>query len=182
MGEDQEVYAVRYVDDTAYVVTFRRIDPLHVVNLSDPDDPKEVGELELPGFSTYLHPIDDGTLLGIGEEGGQVKAVLFDVSDPADPTVADDRILEERWSAISESHHAFSIDRRHGVFFLPAGDSGVVMDYTNGSLSVESSVATEGRAERARYVENSLYVFAEGGITVVNETTWNVTARLPFAD
>lgn len=178
MGDDQEVYAVRYVDDTAYVVTFRQVDPLHVVNLSNPDDPEEVGTLELPGFSTYLHPIDDDHVLGIGEEDGQVKAVLFNVSDPGEPTVADDRILEERWSAISESHHAFTIDRRHGVFFLPAGDSGLVMDYTNGSLSEEASIDTEGRAERARYVDDYLYVFAEGGITVVNETTWEETATL----
>ena len=181
MGAGQEVYAVRYVGDTAYVVTFRRIDPLHVVDLSDPDDPEEIGELELPGFSTYLHPIDDGTVLGIGEEEGQVKAVLFDVSDPANPTVADDRILEEHWSAISESHHAFTIDRRHGVFFLPAGDSGVVMDYTNASLSVETSIATEGQARRARYVEDYLYVFADRGITVVDETTWEETARLDLS-
>jgi len=178
MGDDQEVYAVRYVGDTAYVVTFRRVDPLHVVNLSDPADPEEVGELELPGFSTYLHPIDDGHVLGIGEEDGRVKAVLFDVSDPANPVVADDRIIEERWSAVSESHHAFTIDRRHGVFFLPAGDSGVVMDYTNGSLAVEASIETDGEARRARYVEDYLYVFADGGITVVNETTWEETARL----
>jgi uncharacterized secreted protein with C-terminal beta-propeller domain len=178
MGDDQEVYAVRYVDDTAYVVTFRRTDPLHVVNLSDPGAPEEVGTLELPGFSTYLHPIDDDHVLGIGEEDSRVKAVLFDVSDPGNPTVADDRVLEERWSAIDESHHAFTIDRRHGVFFLPAGDSGVVMDYTNGSLSEEASIATEGQAERARYVDDYLYVFAEDGITVVNETTWEETARL----
>jgi uncharacterized secreted protein with C-terminal beta-propeller domain len=178
MGDDQEVYAVRYVDDTAYVITFRRIDPLHVVNLSDPDDPEEVGELELPGFSTYLHPIDDQHVLGIGEEEGRVKAVLFDVSDPANPTVADDRVLEARWSAVSESHHAFTIDRRHGVFFLPAGDSAVVMDYTNGSLAVEASIATEGRTQRARYVDDYLYVFAEDGITVLNETTWEETTRL----
>jgi uncharacterized secreted protein with C-terminal beta-propeller domain len=180
MGDDQQVYAVRYVDDTAYVVTFRRIDPLHVVDLSDPDDPEEVGELELPGFSTYLHPIDDGHVLGIGEEDGQVKAVLFDVSDPENPVVADDRILTERWSAVSESHHAFTIDRRHGVFFLPAGESGVVMDYTNGSLSVETSIGAEGRAQRARYVDDYLYVFADDGITVLDETTWEETARLTF--
>jgi uncharacterized secreted protein with C-terminal beta-propeller domain len=178
MGDDQEVYAVRYVDDTAYVVTFRRIDPLHVVNLSDPADPEEVGELELPGFSTYLHPIDDDHVLGIGEEEGRVKAVLFDVSDPENPTVADDRLLAERFSAVSESHHAFTIDRRHGVFFLPAGDSAVVMDYTNGSLSEEASVTTDGPAQRARYVDDYLYVFAEDGITVLDETTWTVTERL----
>jgi inhibitor of cysteine peptidase len=180
MGDDQEVYAVRYVGDTAYVVTFRRIDPLHVVNLSDPADPEEVGELELPGFSTYLHPIDDDHVLGIGEEESRVKAVLFDVSDPENPTVADDRLLAERFSAVSESHHAFTIDRRHGVFFLPAGDSAVVMDYTNGSLSEEASVTTDGPAERARYVDDYLYVFAQDGITVLDEMTWEVTERLQF--
>ena len=178
MGEEQQIFAVRYVEDTAYLVTFRRVDPFHVVDLSDPADPVEQGVLELPGFSSYLHPVDDDHVLGIGEEDGQVKAVLFDVSDPANPAVADDRILEERWSAVSESHHAFTIDRRHGVFFLPAGESGVVMDHTNGSLSVEASIATEGPAQRARYVDDYLYVFADGGITVLNETTWEETTRL----
>jgi len=178
MGENERVYAVRYVGDTAYVVTFRRIDPFHVVNLSDPANPEEVGQLELPGFSSYLHPVNDTRVLGIGEEDGRVKTVLFDVSDPSNPTIADDHVLDEHWSAVSESHHAFTIDRRHGVFFLPAGDAGVIMSYTNGSLAVEERIETDGAARRARYVENSLYVFADGGITVVNETTWEVTAQL----
>jgi inhibitor of cysteine peptidase len=178
MGKGQEVYAARYVGDTAYLVTFRQVDPLHVVNLSDPSEPVERGNLELPGFSTYLHPIDENHILGVGEEDGTVKAVLFDVSDPTNPTIADEKILAARWSAIRETHHAFTIDRRHGVFFLPTGNDAVVMNYTDGQLSQEREVRTDDPAQRARYVGDYLYVFAGDEVTVLNETTWETETRL----
>jgi len=178
MGINEEVFGVRYAGETAYIVTFRRIDPFHVVDLSDPDDPEEVGELELPGFSTYLHPIDDDHVLGIGEESGQVKAVLFDVSDPADPTIADDYVLDARRSAVADSHHAFLLDRKHGVFVLPTSDGATVVDYTDGDLSLETTVATDGPADRSMYVDDYLYVFDRSGITVVDEPTWNRTATV----
>jgi uncharacterized secreted protein with C-terminal beta-propeller domain len=180
MGLNEEVYSVRYVGDTAYVVTFRRIDPFHVVDLSDPDDPEEVGELELPGFSSYLHPVDDDHVLGIGEEDGQVKAVLFDVSDPSNPTIDDDYILDAHWSGISESHHAFLMDRRHGVFFLPTGEGGKVFDYTDGELSLERSVDTDGQAHRAMYINDFMYVFGGSELVVVNETTWDRERTVPL--
>jgi hypothetical protein len=78
--------------DVGYVVTFRKIDPLFVIDLSDPRAPRVTGELEMPGYSAYLHPIGDGRLLGVGQrdtdvdgraDGTQVS--LFDVSDPAHP-------------------------------------------------------------------------------------------------
>jgi uncharacterized secreted protein with C-terminal beta-propeller domain len=79
------------VGDTGYVVTFRRIDPLYTLDLSRPEAPRVVGELEIPGYSAYLHPIGDGLLLGVGQEaddagrtqGTQVS--LFDVADLAHP-------------------------------------------------------------------------------------------------
>jgi uncharacterized secreted protein with C-terminal beta-propeller domain len=182
MGEGQRVYAVRYVDDTAYVITFRQVDPLHVVDLEDPANPTEVGTLELPGFSTYLHPVGDGHVLGVGEEDGQAKAVLFDVGDPTEPTVADDVLLDAGWSAVSESHHAFTIVRKHGVAFMPAGGTGTVLDYTNGTLSVERRVTTDGAAERARYVGGHFYVFAPGELAVVDEIDWTMAARLDLPE
>jgi len=178
MGVNEEVFSVRYVGDTAYVVTFRRIDPFHVVDLSDPSDPEEVGELELPGFSSYLHPVDENHVLGIGEENGQVKAVLFDVSDPSNPTIDDDYILNSRWSAVSESHHAFLMDREHGVFFLPTGEGGNVIDYTDGDLELETRVSTDGAALRAMYVDDYMYVFGENELAVVDERTWDRTETL----
>ena len=179
MGEGQRVYAVRYVGETAYLVTFRQVDPLHVVDLSDPADPVERGTLELPGFSTYLHPVDDGHVLGVGEEDGRVKTVLFDVSDPTDPVVDDSLRLRAGWSAVADSHHAFSIDRRHEVFVLPAGQQALAVDYTNSSLGVERRVETAEPVTRARYVGDYLYVFAGRTVTVLDERGWDVVEKLP---
>ncbi len=179
MAPGQEIFAARYVGDTAYLVTFRQVDPFHVVDVSDPETPEELGQVELPGFSTYLHPITDSRILGIGEEDGRVKATVFDASEPADPVVQDDIHLEARFSAVRETHHAFTIDRRHGVFFLPAGDRGVVVDYTDDGLSVETSVATRGGPpQRARYVGDYLYVFGRSELVVLDETDWAVERRV----
>jgi uncharacterized secreted protein with C-terminal beta-propeller domain len=178
MGVTERVYSVRYVGDTAYVVTFRRIDPFHVVDLSDPENPEELGELELPGFSSYLHPVDDDHVLGIGEEDGKVKTVLFDVSDPENPTVADSRVLDRRFSAVANTHHAFLMDRKHGVFVLPAGQRSVVMDYTDESLDTEKTVQTDEPATRARYVDDHLYVFAGESVAIVDERSWERTGTL----
>jgi uncharacterized secreted protein with C-terminal beta-propeller domain len=91
LGEGQRIYGVRFVGAVGYVVTFRQIDPLYTIDLSKPEAPRVVGELEIPGYSAYLHPLGDGLLLGIGQEadgtgrtqGTQVS--LFDVSDLAHP-------------------------------------------------------------------------------------------------
>ncbi|MEZ5649298.1 MAG: beta-propeller domain-containing protein [Burkholderiaceae bacterium] len=86
----ETLQSARFIGDRAYLVTFRQIDPFFVYDLSDASAPRRLGELKLPGFSTYLHPLDDGHLLGIGFDGDgrwprRLKATLFDVSDPADP-------------------------------------------------------------------------------------------------
>ncbi len=95
LGEGEQIFAVRYQGDLAYVVTFRQIDPLYAIDLSDPNAPVTRGELKIPGFSNYLHPVGDGLLLGIGQDatddgrttGAQVS--LFDVSDLENPTRID---------------------------------------------------------------------------------------------
>jgi len=120
-GED--VYAVRFFGDKAYVVTFQRTDPLYVLDLADPLQPKIAGELALPGFSTYLHPVGDGLLFGFGRDATEagvqlgLKAALFDVSDPVNPETLGEVSIGNRdsWSDASYDHRAFS--------FLPAGDS-----------------------------------------------------------
>ena len=86
--------------DTGYFVTFRETDPLFSVDLSDPDNPKIIGTLKIPGFSEYLHPYGDGLLLGIGEEvdekgveSNQVKLSMFDISDPSNVKEIDKIVL-----------------------------------------------------------------------------------------
>jgi hypothetical protein len=95
LGRGEQIYAVRFLGDTGYVVTFRQIDPLYVLDLSDPANPVLQGELKIPGYSAYLHPVGDRLLLGVGQDAtpdGVVtgtKLSLFDVSDPTAPTEID---------------------------------------------------------------------------------------------
>lgn len=84
LAEDENLYAVRYVKDIAYFVTFEQVDPLFSVDLSQPSNPKILGKLKIPGFSEYLHLWSDHLLLGIGEEDGYVKLSMFDIYDPSD--------------------------------------------------------------------------------------------------
>ena len=91
LGIDERIFAVRFMGPQAYVVTFRQIDPLYALDLSDPQNPKALGELKITGFSSYLHPVGDNLLLGIGQEADQdgltegLQISLFDTSDPTSP-------------------------------------------------------------------------------------------------
>lgn len=101
----EQIYAVQFVGPRAYVVTFRQTDPLYVLDLSTPTDPKTIGELEIPGYSDYLYPLGDTLLLGVGKDantGGViqgVKVALMDVADPAKPGIIGTVLLGKRGSA-----------------------------------------------------------------------------------
>jgi len=91
LGKGERIYSVRFVGPVGYVVTFRQTDPLYTIDLSDPQQPRVVGELKINGYSAYLHPAGEGRLIGVGQDAnsdGQVRGTqvsLFDVSDPAAP-------------------------------------------------------------------------------------------------
>lgn len=98
---NEGIKSCRFVGDIGYVVTFRNTDPLFTLDLSNPNDPKILSELKLPGFSEYLHRWNDGLLLGIGydadeESGavGNVKLSMFDVSDPANTLEVTTKVLD----------------------------------------------------------------------------------------
>ena len=113
LGKDEQIYAVRYVGNKAYVVTFRETDPLYVIDLSNPSRLETKGELKITGYSAYLHPIGDDLLLGIGREAtrtGQItglKLSLFDVSDPSNPREADKLEFDGGSSDVEFDHRAF---------------------------------------------------------------------------
>ncbi len=126
----ESIYAARFMGDRLYLVTFERIDPFFVIDLSD-DDPKVLGELKLPGYSNYLHPYDDDHIIGIGKETKQnqyggveilgVKLALFDVSDVSNPKVV---VVYEIGGSGTESevlydHKALLFDRNKNVLSLP---------------------------------------------------------------
>jgi len=119
----EQVYAVRFIGDRGYLVTFRQSDPLYVLNLSDPADPQQVGELAMPGFSDYLFPAGDGLLLGVGKDAdaggrvGGVKVALMDVRDAARPTLLSSLVFGSRgsYSALDASSHGISLFQRGSV-------------------------------------------------------------------
>lgn len=114
LGKGERIFSVRFLGDRGYVVTFRQTDPLYVVDLADPAAPRLAGELKIPGYSAYLHPVGDNRILGVGQdadETGRVRGTqvsLFDVSDPAAPVRVDQVGLEGGWSAAETDHHAFT--------------------------------------------------------------------------
>lgn len=85
--EGESLHATRFDGDKAYAVTFRNVDPLWIIDISDVADPKIVSELQVPGWSSYIQPVGD-CLAAVGVEGGKVVASLFDVSDSTNPTLA----------------------------------------------------------------------------------------------
>ena len=108
---NEALYGVRFLADRAYAVTFMRIDPLYVLDLTDAADPYIAGELEITGFSDFLHPVNDDLLLGLGRGGeGGVKLELFDVSDIAQPLSRGSATLGGRgsWSEALHDRHAFT--------------------------------------------------------------------------
>jgi hypothetical protein len=113
LGENERVYAVRFIQDKGYVVTFRQVDPLYVVDLSDPRDPEVKGELKINGYSAYLHPIGEDLLLGVGQDATDEGRTLgtqmsvFDVSDPSDPRRLSRLTFEDAYSEAEWDHHAF---------------------------------------------------------------------------
>jgi uncharacterized secreted protein with C-terminal beta-propeller domain len=125
LGKGERVYAVRFVGPTAYVVTFKQVDPLYTVDLADPARPRVLGELVLPGYSAYLHPIGGDLLLGIGQDvndqgrpvGTQLS--LFDVSDLRHPRRLTHATLGQGWSESESDHHAFLFWPRTGLVVVP---------------------------------------------------------------
>ena len=95
---------MRFVGDIGYVVTFRQIDPLYTIDLSTPERPRVLGELKIPGYSAYLHPIGDDLLLGIGQDATEegrptgTQVSVFDVSDLRRPTRLHRLALGPGWS------------------------------------------------------------------------------------
>lgn len=132
LAEDERIYAARFMGDRLYLVTFKQIDPLFVIDLSNPRDPEVLGELKIPGYSSYLHPYDEEHLIGIGKEGdedgriGGVKVALFNVADVENPKEVDSVEVGARGSdsEVLRDHKAFLFNKEQGILVIPIRESG----------------------------------------------------------
>lgn len=152
MGKGEQIHAVRFMGDVGYVVTFRQIDPLYVLDLSDPASPTVEGELKIPGYSAYLHPAGEGRLIGVGQDAtdqGQVTGLqvsLFDVSDPTDPQRLAQVVMPGANSESEWNHHAFLHWPATGTTVLPMqqyGNGRPIDDFAATDEPVEPGVAPE---------------------------------------
>ena len=141
-----------------YVVTFRQIDPLYVIDLSDPTKPRVQGELEIPGYSAYLHPVGAGRLLGIG----QGNASLFDVSDPSAPKLLSQVPLGGGASQVEYDPHAFLYWAPKKLAFLPLNSDIVGLKVGN-PLTEAGRIAHAG-AQRSIVVGDRIYTVGYDGV------------------
>ncbi|MGQ0796259.1 MAG: beta-propeller domain-containing protein, partial [Methanobacteriota archaeon] len=128
----ESIYAARFLGERLYLVTFEKIDPLFVIDLSDPADPRVLGYLEMPGFSEYLHPFDEARLIGVGKEAVPdevgnfswfqgLKLSLFDVGDVAQPEELARIAIGDRGTTSDAltDHKAFLFLRERGIVVIP---------------------------------------------------------------
>ena len=124
LAPDERIYAVRFMGDKGYVVTFRQVDPLFVLDLSDPAKPVVTGELKIPGFSNFLYPVGENLLLGVGQstEPAGIKFSLFDVSDQGKPKELHNYILQgsASYSEILYNHKALMFHPGKGLLAFDA--------------------------------------------------------------
>ncbi len=130
LAPGERIYSTRFYEDRLYMVTFRQVDPLFVIDTSDPENPSLLGDLKIPGFSTYMHILDENHVLGFGtdtyeENGftrtGGVKISLFDVTDPTAPIEHKNEVigLAGSYSELQNNHKALMLSLSKGLMAFP---------------------------------------------------------------
>lgn len=199
LAPGETIYSVRFMGDMGYVVTFRQIDPLFVLDLSNPGTPKVVGELKIPGFSNYLHPIGKDTLLGIGQSidektGRQdgIKLSIFDVSDSTKPREISNLILGSSgsYAEVLNNHKALMLNPDDDMIGFTAQLSSLTGEYQkgyfdgavilqvkdNGDMKVLKQISSDGiygsYVNRVIYIGDILYYVQDDLIRSFNMNTF----------
>ncbi|MDQ1735868.1 MAG: hypothetical protein QOH56_2119 [Pseudonocardiales bacterium] len=202
LGKDEQIYAVRFIGPVAYVVTFRRTDPLYVVDLHDPAAPMLVGTLQLTGYSDYLHDAGSGRLIGIGQQASKTGRVsglqvsLFDVSKPAQPLRTAQVVRSDAPGGPSLDPHAFLYWPPTGLIVTPVqswrpGQSGkvLVLKVSGTKLNTVGLLANPLAAhsiddglgiQRSLIVNATLWTVSGSGVQVSDPATLSRQAWIPF--
>ena len=195
LAEGERVYSVRFDGEIGYFVTFRQVDPLFTVDLSNPQKPEILSELKIPGFSEYLHPFGEGKLFGFGKsatELGQVEGLkisMFDVSDPENVSENHVTKIDAPWSEASENHKAIMVDVNKNIIAFLGTDN-----FSHTNLYVYGYDSENGFFEKAVcYVNDSynfgtrfvwindyFYLVSADGITVFSLDTFEKLTYLEF--
>lgn len=206
--KEEKIYSVRYVENKAYVVTFKQTDPLFVIDLSKSTKPQILGELKIPGYSTYLHPYDDTHLIGFGydtkENGTRVitnglKMSMFDISDFNNPqelfkiSIGDSKYT---YSELLYNHKALLFSKEKNIIAFPLYSSSgrktnsraaiYNIDLEKGfSLKGEISNVTnkyEENVKRIVFANDTFYTFSDSLVKVANMDTLEVVKEFTIKD
>ena len=179
LAEGEKMYSSRFLGDRAYLVTYKTIDPLFVIDLSNPEKPQVLGELKIPGYSTYLHPYDENHLIGIGmqteekvnrDSSGRVrsttatitgmKMALFDVTDVNNPIQISDTIIGDRrtTSAILTNHKALLFSKEKELLAIPVNNYTEDFEIESSSDEYESIVNSYTNYKK-EYVSEGYFVY-----------------------
>ena len=182
----ERVYAARYAGNYLYLVTFRRVDPLFGIDVSDPTNPRVLGWLEIPGYSEYLHPWGDKYLVGVGVgESWGLKVDLYDVSDPANITRVSS-VEVSGWSQALWEHHAFQpIDNQTFAIPVMFSDKGtgiaVFRVMPDEGLKYLGTVGVEGPQRSAR-INDVLYAFGRNSVVAASFPDLGVIAQIRLSE
>lgn len=186
----EQIYSARFMGDIGYFVTFRNVDPLFSVDLSDPTNPTILGQLKIPGFSNYLHFYEDGLLMGLGEEIDEhtseflgLKLSMFDISNPSDVKEQDKYIIEDsEFSEAQYNHKTIMIDPEKNILgFIYCSMDDVTYNYSyyyvtytydkekgfieTAKYPIPDSSAYETNAVRGVYIGDYLYIATNQSLT-----------------
>jgi hypothetical protein len=196
LGKGERIYAVRFAGTIGYVVTFRQVDPLYTVDLSDPSAPRAVGELKITGYSAYLHPAEPGRLIGIGQEAseqGRVQGTqvsLFDVSDLSKPGRLAQHHVKQGHSEAEFDPHAFLYWPADRLLVVPlvsyardgsTNSGALVLRVTGNSFtevglvqhpqSRKVDLARDNSIRRSLMVDRTLWTVSDAGLRATNPAT-----------
>lgn len=168
LAEGERIFSARFLGDIAYIVTFRQVDPLFAIDLSTPESPAVLGQLKIPGFSDYMHPLGKDHLLTIGRDIDEVTQAdngtalqIFDVSDPANPVLAHKALVGSGFSEANHNHKAFNFYADKGLLAFPfvsyEGDFSSTLELWDVSIA-------EGLARRGAVDHSDLVLDDCGGV------------------
>lgn len=199
LASGERVYSVRFDGDTGYFVTFRQVDPLFTVDLSDPEKPEILSALKIPGFSQYLHPYADGLLFGLGrnadEQSGKadfLKLSMFDTSNPEDVIEANKTIVDGvYYSEASSNHKAILINKDKDIIAFPADGKYYIYSYSAENGFTEKAIVSlspDAEKEPYYYYQNMrglfiggyLYIISDAGVSSFGMTDYKLFETLVF--
>ncbi len=193
IAPDERVYSVRFMGDTTYFLTFRQVDPLFSVDLSDPKNPKIIGALKIPGFSNYLFPFGEGKLLGIGQDAdertgktGGIKLSMFDISNPANVLESNKVIIDSRYSSALYDHKSSLVDYKKNLIGLNTmenhGMGYRIFRLTENGFEQIKHIELGSTSEfiRGIYIGDEFYIITNQKLYVFNMSDFEKIAELTF--